>query len=71
MDRRKFVTTAGLAGTAGPRDPALWKTEVREIGRTMAAVSACGLGIAAPGITESLLTRFEDQVDAHLEARSR
>ena len=60
-----------LAGSAGPRDPALWKAEVREIGRTMAAVSACGLGIAAPSITESLLSRFEDQVDKHLEGRTR
>jgi NADH-quinone oxidoreductase subunit F len=57
-----------LAGTAGPRDAAAWKAEVRDIGRTMAAVSACGLGIAAPGITESLLERFEGQVDAHVEA---
>jgi hypothetical protein len=37
----------------------------------MAAVSACGLGIAAPSITESLLSRFEDQVDKHLEGRTR
>ena len=49
----------GTAGTAGPGEAAAWKQEVRDIGRTMAAVSACGLGIAAPGITESLLTRFE------------
>jgi NADH:ubiquinone oxidoreductase subunit F (NADH-binding) len=60
-----------LAGTAGPREAAAWKDEVREIGRTMAAVSACGLGLAAPGITESLLKRFEGQVDAHLEGRTR
>ena len=60
-----------LAGSAGPRDPAQWKAEVREIGRTMAAVSACGLGIAAPGITESLLSRFEAQVDAHLDGGPR
>jgi NADH-quinone oxidoreductase subunit F len=60
--------TERLAGTAGPRDAAAWKQEVRDIGRTMAAVSACGLGIAAPGITESLLDRFEDQVDAHVGA---
>ena len=60
-----------LAGTAGPRDPAAWKAEVREIGHAMAAVSACGLGIAAPGITASLLARFEPQVDAHLAGGSR
>jgi NADH-quinone oxidoreductase subunit F len=62
--------TERLAGAAGPRDPAAWKQEVRDIGRTMAAVSACGLGIAAPGITESLLQRFGPAVDAHLAKRS-
>jgi hypothetical protein len=29
-------------------------------------VSACGLGIAAPLITESLLRDFPERVDAHL-----
>ena len=37
----------------------------------MAAVSACGLGVAAPLITQSLLRYFPDQVDAHLEAARR
>jgi len=63
--------TERLAGRAGPRDATAWKAEVREIGRTMAAVSACGLGIAAPGITESLLARFEAAVDARLNGGSR
>ena len=53
-------------GGAGPRDPDLWRAEVRDIGHTMAAVSACGLGIAAPLITESLLRDFPERVDAHL-----
>ena len=64
--------TERLAGEAGPRDASSWRAEVHDIGATMAAVSACGLGIAAPLITESLLRDFPEAVDAHLEAgRSR
>ena len=63
--------TERLAGDAGPRDPALWRAEVHDIGHTMAAVSACGLGIAAPLITESLLRDFPEAVASNLEARSR
>ena len=59
-----------LSGAAGPRDPEAWKQEVRDIGRTMMAVSACGLGIAAPLVTESLLKSFPDQVDARLAEKS-
>ena len=62
--------TERLAGVAGPRDPELWKAEVHDIGHTMAEVSACGLGIAAPLITASLLRDFSDQVDAKLAAVS-
>ncbi len=59
--------TERLAGEAGPSDPEAWKSEVHDIGSTMAAVSACGLGIAAPLITESLLRDFPEQVEAHLK----
>lgn len=59
-----------LAGEAGPSDKEAWKAEVHDIGHTMAAVSACGLGIAAPLITESLLRDFPEAVDAHLDARA-
>ncbi len=58
--------TERLSGKAGPADGAEWKDEVHAIGHTMAEVSACGLGVAAPLITESLLELFPDQVDAHL-----
>ena len=61
--------TERLSGEAGPRDPAVWKDEVHAIGDTMKAVSACGLGIAAPLITDSLLQRFQGTVDERLEAR--
>ena len=59
--------TERLAGEAGPADPETWAEEVHDIGRTMAAVSACGLGVAAPLITESLLRDFPDRVAAHLQ----
>ena len=62
--------TERLAGEAGPREVELWKAEVHDIGHTMAAVSACGLGIAAPLITESLLRDFPEAVAGHLEARA-
>jgi len=55
-----------LSGAAGPRDEALWRQEVHDIGSVMMSLSACGLGIAAPLITESLLKSFPDQVEAHL-----
>ena len=58
--------TERLARTAGPTDAAAWKSEVHDIGSTMAAVSACGLGIAAPLITESLLRYFPERVDEAL-----
>ena len=59
-----------LSGAAGPRDPGLWKAEVLDIGRTMKALSACGLGIAAPLIAESLLAHFPDQVDRRIASAS-
>lgn len=61
--------TERLGSEAGPASPQEWKDEVAAIGHTMSQVSACGLGIAAPLITESLLKLFPDQVDAHLAKR--
>jgi NADH-quinone oxidoreductase subunit F len=58
--------TERLTGTAGPADLAAWEAEVRDIGRTMMATSACGLGTAAPAITESLLRYFPDRVKQHV-----
>ncbi len=57
-------------GGLGPRDPDAWRREVRDIGRTMMATSACGLGLAAPLVTESLLERFPERVAEHLRARA-
>ena len=44
-----------------------WREEVDDIGETMMATSACGLGIAAPNITKSLQKYFPEQVSAHLK----
>ena len=60
--------TERLGGEAGPDGLADWVSEVEEIGRTMKATSACGLGMAAPLITESLLKYFPNQVADSLRA---
>ncbi len=60
--------TERLAGAAGPTAQAQWIEEVRDIGATMMATSACGLGMAAPHITESLLKYFPQQITRHLES---
>jgi len=41
--------------------------EVTDISETMKQTSACGLGMAAPLITESLLRYFPGQVAKHVE----
>jgi NADH-quinone oxidoreductase subunit F len=58
--------TERLSGT-GPKKLALWKGEVSDIGETMKATSACGLGIAAPLVTESLLRYFPRVVERRVE----
>ena len=47
-----------------------WYAEVEDIGETMMATSACGLGMAAPNITRSLQKYFPEQVTAHLQSVS-
>jgi NADH-quinone oxidoreductase subunit F len=56
-----------LAGESGPKDLTSWIDEVNDIGRTMKALSACGLGIAAPLITESLIRYFPERVAEHAQ----
>jgi NADH:ubiquinone oxidoreductase subunit F (NADH-binding) len=55
--------TERLAG-GGPADPTLWLEEVDDLGATMKATSACGLGMAAPLVVESLVRRFPARVEA-------
>jgi NADH-quinone oxidoreductase subunit F len=52
-----------LSGKAGPKTLTTWTDEVNDIGQTMKAMSACGLGMAAPLITESLIKHFPEQVE--------
>jgi NADH-quinone oxidoreductase subunit F len=60
--------TERLAGEAGPTELSAWIDEVSDLGQTMKAVSACGLGLAAPLITESLLKYFPERVAQHVQA---
>ncbi len=50
---------------AGPSDVTQWVDEVSDIGETMKQTSACGLGMAAPLITESLMKYFPERVTEH------
>ncbi|MEM6995849.1 MAG: NADH-ubiquinone oxidoreductase-F iron-sulfur binding region domain-containing protein, partial [Myxococcota bacterium] len=47
-----------------------WTQEVHDIGDTMKATSACGLGVAAPLITDSLLRYFPEQVKRHVHTQT-
>jgi NADH-quinone oxidoreductase subunit F len=55
----------------GPTDLGAWVDEVMDLGQTMRETSACGLGMAAPLVTESLLRLFPEQVTLHVENRGR
>lgn len=61
--------TERLGGDAGPRELADWLEEVRDMGSTMRATSACGLGMAAPFVTESLIKHFPEQVGTFVKNR--
>ena len=49
-----------LSGEAGPADDSQWLQELQDIGRVMRSSSACGLGQAAPLITDSMMRFFPD-----------
>ncbi len=52
----------------GPKEFPAWQEEVNDIGSVMKATSACGLGMAAPLVTESLLRYFPDAIEQHLSS---
>ncbi len=54
---------------SSPADLERWLEEARDIGSTMKEVSACGLGMAAPLVVESLVRYFPEQVEAHVTGR--
>ncbi|MCE2397931.1 MAG: NAD(P)H-dependent oxidoreductase subunit E [Gemmatimonadetes bacterium] len=51
----------------GPGTVDAWVDEVTDLNEVMKKTSACGLGQAAPLLTESLIRYFPDRVRAHLE----
>ena len=53
------------AGRPAPADAA----ELAELDTLMSTSSACGLGVAAPGIVRGLRTHFADEVAAHAAGR--
>jgi NADH:ubiquinone oxidoreductase subunit F (NADH-binding) len=55
-----------LNGDVGGLDYQAWTSEVSDIGDTMRATSACGLGMAAPNVTDSLLKYFPELTAAHV-----
>lgn len=57
--------TERLDGAAGPKEFVAWKQEVQDIGDVMKSSSACGLGMAAPLITESLIRLVPEQLTNH------
>jgi NADH:ubiquinone oxidoreductase subunit F (NADH-binding) len=58
--------TERLAGDAGPSELSAWLDEVADLNATMKETSACGLGQAAPLITESLVRYFPEAIQAHV-----
>ncbi len=58
--------TERLSGEAGPKDFDTWAGEVRDLGEIMKELSACGLGVAAPLVSDSLLKYFPDSIQRHL-----
>jgi NADH:ubiquinone oxidoreductase subunit F (NADH-binding) len=57
---------AGDAGPSGAEGLEAWLDEVADLNKTMKETSACGLGQAAPLITESLVRYFPEAVEAHV-----
>ncbi|MCB9833144.1 MAG: NAD(P)H-dependent oxidoreductase subunit E [Planctomycetes bacterium] len=61
--------TERLGFESGPTDQVEWRREIDEIARTMKATSACGLGIAAPLVAESLIRLFPGAVTEKFQER--
>jgi NADH:ubiquinone oxidoreductase subunit F (NADH-binding) len=60
--------TERLAGSAGPDTLKDWQSEIADVASVMKATSACGLGMAAPLVVESLIRYFPDAVARHVES---
>jgi len=57
--------TERLSKEGSGLDALNWGKEVDEIGEVMKATSACGLGIAAPNVTDSLQKYFPEAIKNH------
>jgi NADH-quinone oxidoreductase subunit F len=57
-----------LAGSSGSADADAFVRELVDIGDAMKSASACGLGIAAPLVTDSLIRDFRPHIDRHVAA---
>ena len=55
----------------GPNDMTVWLSEINDLSETMKSTSACGLGMAAPLVVESLVKHFPERVKEHVEGKSR
>ena len=51
----------------GPNDMTVWLSEINDLSETMKSTSACGLGMAAPLVVESLVKHFPERVREHVE----
>ena len=60
--------TERLSGE-GPIELQVWLNEVNDMNATMKSVSACGLGMAAPLVIESLIKQFPARVQEFVEKR--
>ena len=58
--------TERLNGSGGELDFETWTSELQDIGKVMRATSACGLGMAAPNVTDSLMKYFPEAAQAHV-----
>ena len=48
-------------------DRGKWLDEVNDLGRVMRNLSACGLGVAASFVSDSLVRNFPDQLEQQFE----
>ena len=55
----------------GPRNVEAWLEEVDDLNAVMKKTSACGLGQAAPLLTESLIRYFPDRIREHVAGPSK
>lgn len=51
----------------GPNDMTVWLSEINDLSEVMKSTSACGLGMAAPLVVESLVKHFPERVREHVE----